>query len=104
MERIVIVGYRPKPNCNIALNKLVKAHHSRLQTEALVSDRVPVIAQSTNGDIIEIFGWRSEEAIKMAHSNEAVQKMWTEFAEVCDFIPISEIPEAAELFSEFTPY
>ncbi len=103
MERIVIVAYRPKPGCGIALNKLVDAHHSRLQAEALVSKRLPIIVRAINGDIIEVFGWRSAEAIELAHSNEAVQKMWTEFAEVCDFVPVSEVPEAAQLFSEFTP-
>ncbi len=104
MERIVIVAYRPKPNCGNALFKLVKAHHGRLQAEALVSDRIPITVQSVNGDIIEVFGWRSEEAIETAHTNKAVQKMWAEFAEVCDFIPVSEVPEAVQLFSEFTPF
>ena len=103
MERIVIVAYRPKPDCSAALNKMVKEHHGRLKAEALASDRLPIIVQSNCGDIIEVFGWRSEKAIEMAHSNEIVQKMWAEFAEVCDFIPVSEVPEASQLFSEFTP-
>ena len=103
MERIVIVAYRPKAGCGVALSKLVETHHNRLQAEELVSDRPPVIVRSIDGDIIEVFGWRSEEAIEMAHRNEQVQDMWAEFAGVCDFIPVSEVPEAVQLFSEFTP-
>jgi hypothetical protein len=29
--------------------------------------------------------------------------MWQRYAGVCDYIPIGQVPEAAELFSEFTP-
>jgi hypothetical protein len=29
--------------------------------------------------------------------------MWEEYAAVCDYVPVAQVPEAAQLFSEFTP-
>jgi hypothetical protein len=59
--------------------------------------------ESENGTIIEVFGWKSREALELAHQNKAVQKMWAQFAEVCEFIPVGNVDESKELFSEFTP-
>ena len=53
--------------------------------------------------VIEVFEWVSVEAIESAHENPAVLEMWQKYAEVCDYIPISKVSEAAQMFSEFTP-
>lgn len=103
MERIAIVGYKPLPGKVTELLELMKTHWQRLDEENLVSERKSIIVQSTDGTIIEIFGWKSKEAIELAHSNPIVQKMWAEYAAVCEFVPISEIKESSKLFSEFTP-
>jgi len=31
-----------------------------------------------------------------------VQQLWARVAEVCDYIPVAEVPEASKLFSEFS--
>jgi hypothetical protein len=59
--------------------------------------------RASDGTVIEVFEWVSKEAIEAAHKNEAVVTMWQRYAGVCDYIPIGQVPEAAELFSEFTP-
>ena len=100
-ERIVIVGYRPLPGKEAALRVLMKNHVATLRSEGLASDREPVLMQGSDGTIIEVFGWKSKEAIEAAHSNATVQKMWGEYAEVCEYIPIANIQEASSLFSEF---
>ena len=102
-ERIVIVGYKPFPGKEAALAKLMKSHVSILRKEGLASDREPILMQSANGTIIEVFGWKSKEAIAQAHTNAAVQKMWGEYAEVCEYIPVGNLDETRSLFSEFTP-
>jgi quinol monooxygenase YgiN len=100
---IVIVAYKPKPGKADALNGLVKTHVSRLRKEGLVTHREPTLLQAANGTVIEMFEWLSQEAIQQAHRNEEVHKMWAEFAEVCDYVPLSELPETKGLFAEFTP-
>ena len=101
MGRIVIVGYRPKPGAAAALPTLVARHWPLLREQALVSARPPWLLRAADGTLVEVFEWLSPQSIARAHSNPAVQALWSEFAALCDLIPVSQVPEAAELFSEF---
>jgi quinol monooxygenase YgiN len=101
MGRIVIVAYKPKEGKADALHLLVKTHVPRLRAENLVTGREPIIMETADGTIIEVFEWLSAEAIQQAHQNKAVHQMWGEFAEVCDYIPLNALPEAANMFAEF---
>lgn len=56
-----------------------------------------------DGTVVEGFEWVSDEAMKMAHENTAVQKMWQAYAQVCDYVPLSTLKEAGDLFATFTP-
>jgi hypothetical protein len=103
MGRIVIVAYKPKPGKAEALKELTKTHLPRLHKEGLVTNREPIIVEAADGTIIEIFEWLSDEAIKQAHQNPEVQKMWGEYEEVCDYVPLNTVAEASNLFAEFTP-
>ncbi len=101
--RIVIVAYKPRPGQSEALAELMKTHWQQLAHEGLVSDRAPITMRAADGTFIEVFEWRSSEAIRAAHENPAVLAMWARFAEVCEYVPVATVPEAAQLFSEFTP-
>lgn len=103
MGRIVIVAYRPKVGHQQALRQLALGHMRRLRAEGLVSEREAVLMEAKDGTVIEVFEWKSEEAIEAAHGNPAVQAMWKEYGEVCDYIPAGKVPEMTQLFSEFTP-
>lgn len=100
-ERVVIVAYKPFSGKETQLNDLMKTHVAILRTEGLASDREPTLLKAKDGTIIEIFGWKSKEAIETAHSNPAVQKMWEKFAEVCEFTPLKQLAEAGDMFAEF---
>ncbi len=103
MERIVIVGYKPFPDKNQELKKLMRNHWEILFKEGLVTNRKSVLMESKDGTIIEVFGWKSKEAMDSAHTNPIVQKMWEHYSEVCEYIPVGEINESLEIFSEFKP-
>ena len=103
MGRIVIVALRPKPGCEEALVELTTEHLPILKREGLVTDRPAVAMVAADGTVVEVFEWASKEAIEAAHANETVQALWRRYAEVCDYVPIAQVPEAADLFSEFTP-
>lgn len=103
MERLVIVGYKPFPGKESELKKLMRTHWQILHRENLVTARKPIMMEAGDGTIIEVFGWKSREAIEAAHSNSAVQEMWGKYAEVCEYIPVGSVAESASLFSEFTP-
>lgn len=100
---LVIVAYRPKPGKNEKLKKLVANHVPDLARLGFVTDRKPVIVEATDGTIIEVFEWLSVEAIEQAHSHPGVHKIWGDFAECCDHVPLNTIAEAADLFAGFKP-
>ena len=101
MSRGVIVIYRPKKGKDGALLQLVKDHMSILRTQNLVTDRAPIIMKAGDGSIVEVFEWKSAEAIEEAHQNEVVQELWERFSQVCDYeIPVN-VKEFQGLFSEF---
>ena len=99
-----MVAYRPKAGKEQELKNLLQSHVAILNGENLVTKRKPIIMEASNGTMIEIFEWKSKEAIDLAHTNPRVQKMWGEFASVCEYVPVGEVEEAKGLFSEFTPF
>ena len=102
-ERIVIVGYKPFAGKEDALQELMKMHVDTLRKEGLASERKSIVMRAKNGTIIEVFSWKSKEAIEKAHTNLIVQKMWQQYAEVCEYVPVGELDEMSTIFSEFTP-
>ena len=82
---------------------LVRNRVPTLAKEGLVADRRPVIMRARDGTVIEVSEWKSAEAIEAAHQNEKVWAMWNRFAELCDCIPLKELPEADEMFAGFEP-
>jgi quinol monooxygenase YgiN len=103
MGRIVIACYRPKPGKREALRRLILDHVATLRGQKLVTDRAPITMEAKDGTIVEVFEWASAAAIEAAHGNPTVQAMWKEYAEICDYLPIAQVPEAAEMFADFTP-
>jgi hypothetical protein len=103
MERIVITAYKPFPGKETELERITKEHWSILHKEGLVSDRQPIVCKAQDGTVIEVFGWKSKEAIDQAHGNPAVRRLWEEFGKVCEFVPVGAVEESGAVFSEFTP-
>ena len=101
--RIVIACYKPKAGKNAALRQQMEEHLSTLKSQNLVTDRPSIMMEAKDGTIIEVFEWKSVLAIEQAHSNPVVLKMWERFGEVCDYIPVGQVEEAAQLFSGFIP-
>ena len=54
-----------------------------------------------NGTVVEVFEWRSAEAIHQAHGSAVVQALWEEFGAACDYMPLSKLSEAHQMFAEF---
>jgi hypothetical protein len=81
----------------------MRVHLEILRAEGLVSDGPSIIMEARDGTVVEVFEWKSRAAIQKAHANARVQEMWDRYEEVCDYVPLGEVPESAELFSEFRP-
>jgi quinol monooxygenase YgiN len=102
--KIVIAAFRPKPGKSRELKSLMKRHLSRLRKDGLVTDRKRIRMEASDGTIIELFEWKSQEAIEKAHATPDLISIWDEYNDVCKHIPISELQEKTALFADFTPY
>jgi hypothetical protein len=102
MGDMVIVAYRPKPGRADDLLALTLEHVPALRRLGLATDRPALAMRSKEGVILEVFEW-CEGAIATAHQNPEVLKMWGRYAEVCDYSPLADLPEAKDLFAQFTP-
>ena len=103
MGVIVIATFRPKPGKNELLMEAVREHLPVLRNEGLITDRKGYAMISEDGSIIEVFEWKSEEAIEKAHNSEAVLKLWKKFEEACEYIPLKELKESSSIFPGFEP-
>jgi hypothetical protein len=101
MGRVVIAAFKPKPGQRDALLALVQRHWRVLHDQGLVTDRPRVAMQAADGTVIEVFEWRSSQAVDSAHADATVRALWSEFDAACDYLPIGAVPEAQRLFSEF---
>jgi len=101
MGRFVIVAYTPKPGKDQQLLAVVKKHLRVLHAEQLVTDRPGYVMRAGDGTIVEVFEWRSAEAIAQAHANPAVQALWQEFGAACDYTPLAKLKESSQMFAEF---
>jgi quinol monooxygenase YgiN len=101
MGRFVIAAFKPKPGKQEQLLAVVAKHWKVLHEQGLVTDRPRYALQSTDGTVVEVFEWRSPEAIETAHHNPAVQTLWAEFEAVCEYVPLTALSESQQLFSEF---
>ncbi|HTD06721.1 hypothetical protein [Undibacterium sp.] len=101
MGRFVIVAYTPKPGQDQALQTAVAKHLKILHAEKLITDRPGYVMRAGDGSIVEVFEWRSQQAIRQAHSNPAVQALWAEFGAACEYTPLNKLAESQQLFAEF---
>jgi quinol monooxygenase YgiN len=101
MGRFVIVAYKPKPQKADRLFAVVKKHIAVLRSENLVSEKAAYVMRAADGTLVEVFEWRDPAAIEAAHKSEAVSALWGEFGEACDFVPLTSLPEAQQMFAEF---
>ncbi len=101
MGRFAIVAYTPKPGKNEQLLAAVRKHLDVLRAEHLVTEKPGYVMRAADGTIIEVFEWRSADAVQQAHGNRAVQALWAEFGAACDYTPLSKLAESQQMFAEF---
>ena len=103
MGQFVIAAYRPRPGMEARLLELVKDHLPILRSQGLVTDRPAYAMRAKDGTILEVFEWKSPEAINAAHTNQAVLAMWARFNEACSYESLANLEESKQLFAGFEP-
>lgn len=100
---LVIVAYRPRPGKDEDLLRLTREHVPILRGQGLATERPVQAMRAADGTILEVFEWKSQEAIAAAHQNPEVQKLWERYGEACDYVPLTSVKECGEMFAGFEP-
>ena len=100
---LVIVAYRPHPGKEALLLELTKEHVPILRGQGLATDRPAYAMYAADGTIIEVFEWKSQEAIATAHENPEVLKLWERYGKVCEYTRLVDIKECSDMFAGFAP-
>ena len=103
MGILIIAAYRPKKGREEDFDKTLNKHIPTLRAHDLLTDRPEIRMRTEDGVLLELFEWRSAEAIREAHINHKVQRLWQSLDQVCDYVPLADLPEAADRFAHFTP-
>ena len=98
---VVIAMYRPKEGKVVELEVLARKHFPTLKEYGLTTNREPFIGRASDGTILEVFEWISNEAAKKAHDHPAVAKIWEAMAMVCEFGKLEQLSEAKKPFPHF---
>ena len=103
MGIISIAAYKPRPGKEQMLLELTREHVIILRAQGLATDRAPYAMRAADGTIVEVFEWKSKEAIDSAHANPAVMAMWKRYGEACEYTPLAKIKECSDMFAGFEP-
>jgi hypothetical protein len=103
MGRFVIVAYRPHPGKEQLLLELTREHLPILRSQGLATDRPSYVMKAADGTIIEVFEWKSADAIAAAHQNPVWQAMCARYSEACEYVRLQTLSESKNMFAEFEP-
>jgi hypothetical protein len=99
--QMVIAMFRPKPGRESDLMACMRDHLPVLRGQGLATSRPTTVLRAADGTLLEIFEWVSQAAIDSAHTNKAVLALWERYAACCDYVTLSDLPEAKSMFPGF---
>jgi quinol monooxygenase YgiN len=103
MPHFVICAFRPKPGKEKELLAVIRDHMPTLRSQGLNTDRPAYVMRAADGTIVEVFEWKSKEAVEEAHRNPVVLKLWERFGACSDYITLRDLPETMSPFPHFEP-
>src|SRR4051794_3027773 len=103
MGSFVIAAYRPKAGKESQLLDILREHMPILRSQNLITDRPAIFMRAGDGSIVEVFEWKSKQAIEQAHENPVVREMWKRFEQACDYLKLDDLAEAKQMFPGFEP-
>jgi hypothetical protein len=103
MGVMVIVAYRPRPGKQALLLALTHEHLGAPRAASLATERPSYAMQASDGTVIEVFEWKSKEAITAAHTRSSRAEDVGKYAEACEYVPLANVKECSDTFAEFVP-
>lgn len=99
--RMTFAMYVPKDGKAAELMAIVERHVPTLKEFGLITNRDNYVARASDGTIIEVFEWVSEDAKDAAHEHPAIAEIWEQMTPLCEFGHMQNLKEAKYPFPNF---
>lgn len=83
------------------LLEILQRHVPTLRQYELIDEAPAFLLQSEDGTLIELFEWKDEKAMHVAHEHPAIRTIWGEMEGICTFPSLQDLPEAKHRFPNF---
>ncbi len=103
MGIMVLCAFRPKPGMDQELLGVVRDHLPVLRGQGLATDRPTLAMRAKDGTVVELFEWKSAEAIREAHQNPEVGKLWARYEACSEMVKMSDVAETDIMFAGYEP-
>ena len=101
MGLLTFAMYKPNEGKETELMDILKDHIPTLKELGLITSREPATLKTEEGVIVEVFEWKSEEAVDMAHRHPAIGQLWGKMGGICTFPGMKDLKEAHQPFPAF---
>lgn len=98
---VAIALYRPHEGKEQELHAIVKEHGPALKREGLITELPMLQLEAEDGTVIEIFEWKSEEAMRQAHASPVIWPIWERMMAVAEMTSLGSLKEAGQPFPNF---
>ena len=100
-KQLAFAMYKPNEGKEGDLKEILKEHLPLLREFELISDKETYTIKATDGTIIEIFEWLSEETKAIAHQHPATRQLWGRMMAICTFPAMRDLDEGKRSFPDF---
>jgi hypothetical protein len=98
----VMAVYRARDGCEEQLVDLLRRHYPTLNSLGLVANSGAILLRSPEEPaFIEIFEWKSQDAIRIAHEAKEVQALWAGLGDIARHITLTDLKESGKMFAKF---
>lgn len=101
MSVITLSACRPKSGCDLELWQVLHDNLDLLIRQGLIAPAPTATMVASDGTVVQLIAWLSDEARTKAHTDPAVQEAWHALAQLCDYLPLASLPEMQGPFARF---
>lgn len=103
MGHFVICAFRPHAGKESELWAVLRDHMPTLRSQGLITEHPAYLMKAGDGTMVEVFEWKSQEAVDAAHLNPVVRGFWARFDDCCTCVTLRDLPETTSPYPHFEP-
>ncbi|MCB0725151.1 MAG: hypothetical protein KDC73_10660 [Ignavibacteriae bacterium] len=93
--------YKPKEGKTDELLPILDRHIEILRQKDYITEKDDYLVRASNGYLVEIFAWKSQESIDAVHKDPDILQIWNEMMALGEFGCMEDLPESEKIFPNF---